>query len=100
MSVFSSKVIVAYCHKFLVDIVHLVIFLKKENVDLKFDSVVEIEISVTLIDKSGMYFAAGLVIKGENMSLFKQGILRVIALLASLYEVKPIQMIFLLGSSG
>ena len=70
--------------------VYLVIFPKKENVDLKFDSVVEIGISVTLINNSRIYFAAGLVIRGENVLLFKQGILRVIALFASLHEVKPI----------
>src|SRR3954467_12085323 len=99
MSVFSSKVIVACCHRFLVDMIHLAILPKKEKVDLKLDSVVEIGISVTLIDKLSTYFAAGLVIRDKNVSFSKIGSLRVIALSASLHEVKPIRTIFLLRSS-
>src|SRR5918994_1308856 len=100
MSVPSSKVTVACCQRFLVDITHRVIFPKKEKEDLIFAAVVEIGISVILIEKSGVNLANFCVSIGMNVLLPNWAIFIKIAFSKSTRVEKPIRIILVCLSSG
>src|SRR5215216_5098272 len=100
MSVVSSYVTVACCHKFFVVIEHLTILPKKENTARIFASVTEIGISVILIEFCGVNLPIGVCVRGKNVAFSILGSLSVMAFSASTRVVKPILTIFFVGSEG